>query len=123
MQSVDSNERIFYSAQGTFLAPQIPASLGGVYLFCDGPVGEVGKAVGTVRVTWHLQFKGVRTTDNVVPPSLSVRKKMEWADMSSSSEEEASEVILLKGKQYVRVGEAKNPGPEAGIGSDDDEEL
>lgn len=93
--------------------------MGGVYIFCDGPIGEVGTAVGTIVLTYILEFKGLRTSDNVIAPTLQPKPKTvtEWSEIDSDTEEE---VILLRGKQYIRVGEAKNPGPD--VESEDDVE-
>jgi hypothetical protein len=103
-------ENTFYPAQGDILTHYLPLSLGGLYLYCDGPAAFAGSFAGVLFVKWHVTFRGVRSDDNQSPPtllSLPVRP-------SSAS---LSDVVVLEGKQYVRIGEASNPGPE-----DDDED-
>lgn len=107
MLRTDSHETGFYTTNGTFLAPEIPASLGGIYVFCDGPVALATQSLGTMIVTWTIELKGIRAFDNVA-----IRPR-EWADIDSSDEDiEPVEIIRRNGKEYIRVGEAKNPGPE-----------
>jgi len=54
---MDSAETTFYSTTGTSLAHVIPAGLGGIYIYADGPVISAGTAVGTILTTWKLRVR------------------------------------------------------------------
>jgi hypothetical protein len=105
-------ENTFYPAQGDILNHYLPLGLGGVYLYCDGPAAFAGSFGGALYVRWHVTFRGVRSDDNQSPPTLAVPIRPSSASLS--------DVVVLSGKQYVRVGEATNPGPDEDDDSDDD---
>jgi hypothetical protein len=100
----EPKENEFYSTLGVPLGHIIPSDLGGVYLFIDGPISTAGYYMGHLFVTWDVTFKGLRSSDTVV----TARRRVCFDE---ESDEEVDSVVYLDGKQYVRVGEAKNPGP------------
>jgi len=119
----DPSENIFYSAMGDNVTNYLPQSLGGIQLFCDGPTAYL--AAGAMVIEWSLTFRGLRYLSNVTLPTRLVRQPS--ADMFPISRDSPSlrvddEVVLLGGKQYVRIGEAKNPGPEESEADDDDDD-
>jgi hypothetical protein len=56
----DAEEDNFYNAGGTSIGRIIPASLGGIAFWCDGPVAQVGSYIGDFLVEWHLMYRGMR---------------------------------------------------------------
>jgi hypothetical protein len=56
----------YVDTDGTSVNHNIPVELGGIYLYCDGPVSAAGSNIGTAVWTWTLEYKGVRMDNNVV---------------------------------------------------------
>jgi hypothetical protein len=56
----------YHDTDGTSISHKIPESLGGIYIYSDGPVSGSGSNVGTAVYTWTLEYKGLRMDDNVV---------------------------------------------------------
>jgi hypothetical protein len=56
----DADEETFYNAGGTSIGRIIPASLGGVFFWSDGPVTQAGVYVGDLYTEWHLLYRGMR---------------------------------------------------------------
>ena len=56
----DASEEEFYSSQGTTISRIIPASLGGILFWCDGPVGSTGTYVCDIILEWMLLYRGMR---------------------------------------------------------------
>jgi hypothetical protein len=56
----------FRDTDGTSINPEVPGDLGGIYSYCDGPISVAGTFIGTVKLTWTLEYKGLRMDDNVV---------------------------------------------------------
>jgi hypothetical protein len=110
-------ECTFYPAQGDILTHYLPLSLGGVYIYMDGPVAFASSYAGSLFTKWHVTFRGVRSDDNNVAPLFPLFIPI------SPSRDSLSDVVVLEGKQYVRVGEATNPGPEESDDSDGDDDL
>lgn len=59
-------EMAYHDSDGNSVTHKIPESLGGLYIYCDGPVSAAGTNIGPFVLTWTCEFKGVRMDDNVV---------------------------------------------------------
>jgi len=59
-------ELSYHDTDGTSISHKIPEDLGGIYLYCDGPVSAASSNIGTAVYTWVLEYKGLRMDDNVV---------------------------------------------------------
>jgi hypothetical protein len=112
-------ENTFYPAQGDTLNHYLPLGLGGIYIYIDGPAAFVGSFAGVLFIRWHVTFRGVRSDDNQSAPTLSLVRNIPVRPSSDT----LSDVVVLEGKQYVRIGEASNPGPEESDDDDDDQSI
>jgi hypothetical protein len=56
----DADEETFYNAGGTSIGRIIPAQLGGVFFWSDGPVVQAGTYIGDVYTEWRLLYRGMR---------------------------------------------------------------
>lgn len=56
----DAEENEYRAANGTSVQPVMPASLGGVAFWSDGPVAQVGLFIGNVIVEWTVEYRGIR---------------------------------------------------------------
>lgn len=53
----NSDEASFYPTTGNSLSHVIPAGLGGIYVYSDGPVSAAGTSVGTILTTWKCEVR------------------------------------------------------------------
>jgi hypothetical protein len=60
------SELSYFDTDGSSISHKIPEELGGIYLYCDGPISAASSTIGTAVYTWELEYKGVRMDDNVV---------------------------------------------------------
>jgi hypothetical protein len=118
----DASENEFYPAQGGVGVDYIPASLGGFFLWMDGPISAANLTLGTFVFEYTLTFRGLRYLSIVGPPAIRILPQALPEPQGGSAQGEDDSIIVLGGKKYCRLGEAKNPGPDESSDDDDDDD-
>jgi hypothetical protein len=113
MASDDGRENQFYSTQSGD-DRSLPLDIGGAFIYQTGIAGRASDYLGGYVMEWDVEFRGLRLSDNVTNPRppLRVERKSDPEILNLSVDKHFDGIVLLDGKEYIRIGEAKNPGPE-----------
>jgi hypothetical protein len=119
----DARENQFYSTQSAD-SQALPLDIGGAFIYQTGIAGRASDYLGGYVMEWDIEFRGLRLSDNVTLRS-DLRVVEAPINIPPRPKLTIDDVVVLDGKEYIRVGEAKNPGPETSEseGDDDDEDC